>query len=839
MDPELRKRLDALKAKAAEAAAPVSAAATAPVATAPAGSDNGIPPLPEDLRPKTAAPQPTTTLDSRPWYQRVPGKFSAALDNLSNELPSFLRGAGQGATANFGDEWSGALLDATAPSKREGIPVTYGNSAIDQLRSDNAAAQEAHPGVYSAGNVVGAVPVALASGGESLAGQLGAGTAQFVANGLGAGEGGYSDRAAQLDQDIKEHPVATSVALGAPAVGAAMKPAGQVLKNKGNELVPHIFMSFPQRALMKAQRGVDSMSQFGSDVREAGLLKPRGFIDMLSQPSARRVAENAEIVKGNAGKAIGELEDKFTAAGANPDVQVNHIADELRGKASKIDSKVHAYGKDADADAYRREADALLPTEQVNVSGKVERPPAIPTWKTHDELKTLRGPAQQSIADVDNAARAEKPRLPIVDRPATQTSLDLQGASPEPQMSLANMERSPKPEAWKPGAGPAGEQTKLPLERSGQRELPLDERGQAGLDFDQSGPVKYSLPSQGEDLQLSLDAGAEPLVNADVRPGLPEMRAVQNFKNGPQSVLKREPVPPQYTPRPGVTQPAPTGPTQLGMDLGTQRELAGTERAPSEVPWRPAGAAHVEQLDIPEARTQLGEQTRVPFTSKDAVQQEFPLERVRIGREGEVLSADAKGELSTGLPVASAETTKDMPLDHAIATKRWLADQINWGKNPNTSRTFAQDAAQKVVHAGLKDQIIDTLEREVAGGHVSPAELEAYKQANKNYGVAAQSLDPALRMAERHGQMGIGLKDYVAGALVGGGPASGAAALAHKVASSRLAGGASNTLYRSGQVMSGLAKPVSLSGRTVPQESLRERNERMSESLKRRLDGEE
>lgn len=103
------------------------------------------------------------------------------------QLEAFGRGAGQGATAGWGDEAIAAIL-ARLPSPRDntGIPRTYaaGSAENDYLqgeRNANSEAQHKYPLNYGGGQLLGGVPLALSvpaagsvAGGAAIGGAMGA-----------------------------------------------------------------------------------------------------------------------------------------------------------------------------------------------------------------------------------------------------------------------------------------------------------------------------------------------------------------------------------------------------------------------------------------------------------------------------------------------------------------------------------------------------------------------------------------------------------------------------------------------------------------------------------------
>lgn len=116
-----------------------------------------------------------------------------------SQLESALRGAGQGATMNWGDEIGGFLKSALNPDR---LSNSY-QLERDQIRAANKAAQEANPKSYLAGELGGSVATAFVPGlnaakGASVLGMAGKAALQGAIGGLGASE---SDNVAGLARD--------------------------------------------------------------------------------------------------------------------------------------------------------------------------------------------------------------------------------------------------------------------------------------------------------------------------------------------------------------------------------------------------------------------------------------------------------------------------------------------------------------------------------------------------------------------------------------------------------------------------------------------------------------
>lgn len=162
-------------------------------------------------------------------------------------------------------------------------------------------------------------------------------------------------------------------------------------------------------------------------------------------------------------------------------------------------------------------------------------------------------------------------------------------------------------------------------------------------------------------------------------------------------------------------------------------------------------------------------------------------------------AADA---LDPRAPIPGPPSPGTMPLQDAIATKRFQGDQINWARNPNTTpMRRGEDVARKFTWGQLKDTIQRSLDEQAAKGAIDPKALENYRAANKNFTTASTAYDPALRMAERQNQRGLSLKDLMAGAVMGG-PTGAVTALGSGAAHGKLP----STLARGAKISGGISR---------------------------------
>lgn len=167
--------------------------------------------LPEEVQPP--ADPLMRALSPPPSAPEAPG-----------ELEAGIRGAAQGATFGFSDELTGAVLGLgrALPEWAGGLGENLGEAyrkERDAARAANRAAQEAQPGMYLGGEVVGGIGSALATGGAG-AGLKGA-MALGAASGLGHGEGTAGEQALQT---------AVGAGMGAASYGLSKAVGGAVRK---------------------------------------------------------------------------------------------------------------------------------------------------------------------------------------------------------------------------------------------------------------------------------------------------------------------------------------------------------------------------------------------------------------------------------------------------------------------------------------------------------------------------------------------------------------------------------------------------------------------------------
>lgn len=227
-----------------------------------------------------------------------PDAFLASSESIIESQPvsmteTALRGAAQGATASFGDELTSGV-DALVETIREkaggssslasgkGLKDKY-EAALSQNRGLNLIAEQANPGTALVGQLGGALPSAIATGGTSLAGQAAAATGLGALTSVGQSEGKTASEAA------KE--AATS---GALAGGLSLLLGGGIkLLGKG---LSKLFESPAQAGKLsyqieKSLTDPKVAQQIGQEIYDVG-----DNFAVLSQESRKQIGQNLDSI---------------------------------------------------------------------------------------------------------------------------------------------------------------------------------------------------------------------------------------------------------------------------------------------------------------------------------------------------------------------------------------------------------------------------------------------------------------------------------------------------------------------------------------------------------------
>lgn len=726
---------------------------------------------------------PTQTIEytppaPAPWYKRFLPNPTAAL-----------HGAAAGATMNWGEEGAGKLsagLSSVLPglSDPEGYERNYaaGSQSADMtagLEAENKQLRKDNPASFIGGEIAGSLPAAIGLGGavgnvvrpvmgaaasaSPAAMAVGENMAAGALQGAAAGSGADTDN--RLRGAGRGAVAGAATAGGLQALGTGLQAAGRNADNVANRLLTQTFMTPAQRANYTLQKGPDELPQLGKDARDAGLFG--GPLRRWLPTRARGVADRAvDVMQGSTGK-IQKFEQELADQGVNPDVSVKPIADRLRADASEFD--VPVVGAERDVSALTKQADLLEQPEAATVAGKMERPPALPEWVRNKPARPQYGAAVEPVQE-------PLPGTELPEVPAT---------NPRPLPPAPEQLAFPTPRAM------PEQQLNLDLSSTPARSTPVQ--------------MQMDLPRQQMSQQLGL--GLEPM-QAPLR--LPPAEAVKRTR--PEMTFDRLPVklPSGGTPqepmflgtepaRPPAMQAAASDAQQLGLQL-PDRQIPLPLDPPRPLPFRPE-ARPASQLNLPiQERLPLPPvPAPVPSPAAPPPSPVNPLAGKQEVLNPELINVNRgpQPELSAPLPDATAQIAREnIPLTDAMRMKRYLGKKIDWAQKPNAEHSgLGENAAQKLAWKGISDQIDSALKGDV---RVDPTKLGEYNSARKNFHTAATAFDPALKMAEREGEIGLGARDFMAAQAFGGGPAGGLASMANKQLAGTLPSTASNAIRAAG-----------------------------------------
>jgi hypothetical protein len=331
---------------------------------------------------------------------------------------------------------------------------------------------------------------------------------------------------------------------------------------------------------------------------------------------------------------------------------------------------------------------------------------------------------------------------------------------------------------WLPREMPA-EQTSLDLPEGS-----IGNRAPAAPQM--SAPEQMSLPgTERQGGQMALDFGTAP--------------EQQSLQFGPGTNV------PSNQPLQGELANRTVGSRAVGAPGAVQPSLA------NDASWDAANAGPAAQ-SAPAA-----EQLSMPVASQQQMFPDAPQSGVTQWSPGSLEGEQAAMSLSHQ-PERFEDLTRPRPgrpFHEAIADKRQFANEIKWNKGAQTA-TMGQDAAQKAAWSGLSDQIGHALDAAAARGEITQDALQAYRQNSKDFSTSAAVFDPALRMAEKHGQSGLSAGDLLAATAAGGGVDGGLAVLANKGTRGTYAGAKQGALYNAGGAAEGAAEAGKLGMRAMP-----------------------
>ena len=236
--------------------------------------------------------------------------YEVVSDNEPSSGESFLRGMAQSAALDFADEGTGAVM-AIPRAVREGInPVDAYVKERDESRANYKAAEEAHPGYYTAGEVAGGIaPMAIPGVGAFFAPAKGAGFLKTAAKlaipgaimGLGGTEASLTDDPTKVAEDVAQGGVIGGV--GGAVLGKAGQKIGQLaqdseLFNQAVKKMSNLLFDMPEeytRYLMNPETAEK-------------VLNPRTEMD-IAESIASVVNSIGKDAKAGSAKAVSMLSD--------------------------------------------------------------------------------------------------------------------------------------------------------------------------------------------------------------------------------------------------------------------------------------------------------------------------------------------------------------------------------------------------------------------------------------------------------------------------------------------------------------------------------------------------
>jgi hypothetical protein len=689
-------------------------------------------------------------------------------------------------TRGQADEYNKRMQELATPTgalKHFGGDIAA--SALNMLAGPEAGAAEA--GAPFAAKAAMAAKNALKAGAHGAA----TGAANAAAEGSDVGQGAAGG---------------ALIEAGVGPVARVASSVGKSLGSSADKMLTHVFMSPQQREKYAVKHGSDALETLGREARDVGLFKSPTLLGNFRPANAARVASNAERISDNLHGQMQGFEDNLVAGGVNPNVDVAPVVKQLREQAAQIEKN---FGTQNNADA------KFLQAQADDIESK-----AVAATKKYRE------PVQQSLEGVDTAAKPAQKGFGFRDHAETQP-IRFPSTEPDAQTAMS-LPRAEKPEPWKPGDIRNASQAALPLERSGQVPMKLDEQGQAGFAFENPSQKRQAVSGGSEEAPLF--PGEQPRADVNVT-RQPRDRREETVHTVYEPKGKREVKevipgrPAETTPRERLPQPE-TSASQQHLDLATQKELPLPPRSIA-APWQPGDlSANAEQQAFSGMDQPIRDQLRVPGTAQNA-QVELPL-------PAQVPERDVPtGELH-------------VPFDQAMRSNRALGKRINWSKNPFVPQpSYVQDMGEKFIYGGTKDAAEKALDNAVAGGNVQKAALDTYRKQRKDLHTSLTALEPALRTAEKQDKIGPSLAGMIAGHVVGGAPGAVVGAIA-KQSNGSTAAAASRATRMFGGAFSGAGNVLheiaqaggQIAGNTAPEETVKDRNERMSSNLKKRLEGE-
>lgn len=398
-------------------------------------------------------------------------------------LEAILRGAGQGATANWGDEGSATILAALpGPKDPEGYSRTYAAGTPRQdyensIRAANQAASDAHPLAYGAGQLAGAVPSALAvpggmgaTGAARIASAGAAGAGLGALTGAGAGDNGNRLKAAGQ---------------GALLGGAAGGLGGALAEDVA---LAGRFLSPGARQAVPTNVAAEAAGSFGQKGPLVDAINSRPAQRPNVPPSDSILPPIPKPGRTLSEAHIGPMEDLADAS---------HVAQGAKNLGKSVPPEARALGQDAN----RR----LMALDEPATGTVQKLPPAeLGEFKPANDMPATVRPPRKKAAGPSKAAQQELPGIP-------EPEYHYHATPPENAASIAEVGLRPE----QGGKNFAFKKNQGRVYMSGADEAPM--WAEKLKDFSGKEPIQLRTPLKAEPVP-----GADKAVKVRTEPVPPE-----------------------------------------------------------------------------------------------------------------------------------------------------------------------------------------------------------------------------------------------------------------------------------------------------------------------------
>jgi hypothetical protein len=242
---------------------------------------------------------------------------------------------------------------------------------------------------------------------------------------------------------------------------------------------------------------------------------------------------------------------------------------------------------------------------------------------------------------------------------------------------------------------------------------------------------------------------------------------------------------------------------------GEQMSLPGVPDAPPVPPPAPPMPAEQVPLDFESNQMSLPLDAPRPAPPAPPAASPAPAPAPPAPVQAELPGVPA-AEVPEPFTTYEAERTY-RPFSEAIADKRALQDQVKWNKSAMQD-SMGGEAARKASWVGHAQQIDAALDSAAARGEITPEALAGYRKDMQNFSTAATVHEPAMRMANRQGEIGLGAADMLAGAAAG----DPGMALASRAGRGRGAASGAAIMEAASATSSAAGSAMTAAGRVIP-----------------------